>query len=210
MRSRALFFERARMSWADIGRQIANVAPVLGTALSGPAGGAVGALVSSLFGGASPEDVQKQIAADPEALVKLQALEFEHREELRRMVLQAETTRLTEVNATMRAEYAQDDKYVKRWRPTFGYAVTLTWTLQCLGIVAGMLYAIVYRPANSGDILTAIAAIVGALSVQWGVALSVLGISVQQRSKDKQLAAGFAPAPGVFSAIAQRFAGGKR
>lgn len=196
------------MSWSDIGKQVANFAPIVGAALGGPAGGAVGTLIASALGvDNDPHAVQTALANDPEAFLKVQALQMEHRAELQRMVLAAETTRLAEVNATMRAEYSQDDKYVKRWRPTFGYAVTLTWTVQCFGIVGGLLYAIIERPENSGEILTAISSIVGALSMQWGVALSVLGISVAQRSKDKQIAAGVVPAPGVFGAVAQRIAG---
>ena len=110
-------------------------------------------------------------------------------------------TAIAEVNETFRAEVKGDDPYVRRWRPTFGYAVALTWCLQ----VAGLVYAIVARPEQA-------AAIVGAmdsLTIIWGVALSVLGVSVVKRSADKAAAAGAAPT-GALAALIQAFAARKK
>ena len=36
--------------WKALGRKVANFAPVLGTALGGPAGGAIGAIVAQTLG----------------------------------------------------------------------------------------------------------------------------------------------------------------
>lgn len=95
-------------------------------------------------------------------------------------------TALTEINRSMRAELASGDAYVRRWRPTFGYAVAFTWVLQ----VAALVYAIVRHPAEAAKIVEAMAG----LGFIWGVALSVLGISVWKRSADKARALGDAPA----------------
>ena len=42
------------MDWSDVGGEVAKYAPLLGTALGGPAGGAIGALVAKAFGVSTP------------------------------------------------------------------------------------------------------------------------------------------------------------
>lgn len=113
---------------------------------------------------------------------------------------EAATHQLEAVNQTMRAELASEDKYVKRWRPTLGYAVTVTWFLQ-MGALSAI---IVLKPDKAAEIITAM----GSLAVMWGFALSVLGVSVAARSKDKQIVAGQTPVPGILGALAQRLAAG--
>ena len=98
-----------------------------------------------------------------------------------------------EVNATMRAETRAEDAYVRRWRPTFGYAVTAAWALQ----MAAIAWAVIAHPLDAPAIFAGAAS----LSAMWGVALAVLGIAVHERSRDKALAAG-QPAPGLASLAA--------
>ena len=102
-------------------------------------------------------------------------------------------TALTEINRSMRAELASGDAYVRRWRPTFGYAVAFTWVLQ----VGALVYTIVWHPAEATKIVEAMAS----LGFIWGVALSVLGISVWKRSVDKARALG-EPPPGLIETLA--------
>jgi hypothetical protein len=92
---------------------------------------------------------------------------------------------LAQINQTFRTEVQSEDAYVRRWRPTFGYAVALTWTA-CMGAVS---WAVVAEPAQAPAI---IAALVNTSPI-WGVALGVLGISVVKRSQDKQIKAGQEP-----------------
>jgi len=49
-----------------------------------------------------------------------------HLEYMSRLEIQRENQILAKVNATIRAEAASEDAYVRRWRPTFGYAVALS------------------------------------------------------------------------------------
>ena len=108
--------------------------------------------------------------------------------------LQAETQQLEIVNATMRAEYASNDNYTRRWRPTMGYAVTVAWFLQMLALT----YVIVFFIDKASQVINAVAA----LTAIWGIALAVLGVAVVKRSEDKQTAAGFQPA-GIIGSIAK-------
>jgi hypothetical protein len=108
---------------------------------------------------------------------------------------------LAQVNRTMRTEATSEDAYVRRWRPTFGYAVALAWTAQ----TGGLTYAVVMTPQYAGELLAATTH----LSVIWGVALSVLGLNVAKRSQDKAVAAGQLPEPGLLERLLKPLTGGK-
>ncbi len=181
---------------------IGKGAPLLGSVLGGSVGEGLGSVVASALGLDSdkPDVIAKALETDPEAAIKLKKIETDHIEELQRLAIQkekneleAEAANLAEVNATMRAEYQQDDAYVKRWRPTFGYCVCVTWVLQTIGIIVGLLYAIIDSPENAGDIIAAIGTVMSALTIMWSIALSVLGINIRSRSHDKQVNAGQTP-----------------
>lgn len=129
-------------------------------------------------------------------------LESAHRhvETMARVSATRESEILSEINRTMRTEARSEDAYVRRWRPTFGYAVAATWLLQ----MGGLTYAVVATPQYAGEILAAATN----LSMIWSVALSVLGINVAKRSQDKALAAGRPPRPGLLERLAGRLGGG--
>ncbi len=187
------------MDWFDVAETVGKVAPLVGGALGGPAGAAVGGLAARLLGIEATPAALAQAVNDPETAHKLHQLELDHREALTRMTLEAETSRLAEVNRTMRAEAASNDPYVRRWRPTFGYMTAIAWGLQCLGIAI----SIVWKPESAG----LVAQVITALTPMWSVALAMLGISVAKRSHDKQVAAGQQPPGGLMGAIATRVSG---
>jgi hypothetical protein len=74
-------------------QSIAHVAPLLGNALAGPGGAAVGQVIAAKFGGDlnKPEALQQLIQKDPDATLKLKQIECDHEVELQRMTLQAVT-----------------------------------------------------------------------------------------------------------------------
>lgn len=188
------------MDWKDISGAVAKAAPILGLALGGPVGGAVGGLVSAALGvEAEPDKVHAALAADPQALVKLRELEKSHERELRAMVIQGESNRLAEVNATMRAEATSGDRFVSRWRPTFGYLMALTWAAQMFALA----WTIVHDAAAAPHVISAMAS----LGTIWSVGLAVVGVSVWKRSADKAVLAGADPAAG-FKAIGGLFGKG--
>lgn len=78
------------MNLKDIGKAIAKTAPILGTALGGPAGAAVGALIAAVFGGDpnNPDELYKLIQNDPDAIVKLKQIEADHDIELKKILMQ--------------------------------------------------------------------------------------------------------------------------
>ncbi|RVU39028.1 hypothetical protein EOI86_07160 [Hwanghaeella grinnelliae] len=114
------------------------------------------------------------LQADPELL-----LEYQRQTAQRAISLyQEETKRLLAVNETIRAEAASADPYVRRMRPTMGYALIFSWTMT----MAAVVYVIVTDPAAASTVIIALAD----LSIMWSVALSVLGLYVYKRSEDKK------------------------
>ncbi len=102
-----------------------------------------------------------------------------HSEKMAQMEMENYQTTLSEINASLRAEVASDDKYVRRMRPTFGYLMALTWAAQMFGIA----YVIMFDTDKAGVVMAAM----GNLSAIWAVGLSVLGIYVYKRSDEKNL-----------------------
>ncbi|MCB9982429.1 MAG: ribokinase [Rhodospirillales bacterium] len=83
-----------------------------------------------------------------------------------------------QINESLRAEIASQDKYVRRMRPTFGYLMALTWAAQMLGIA----YIIIFDTTRAVSVIASMSS----LSAIWGIGLSVLGIYVYKRSEDKK------------------------
>lgn len=116
----------------------------------------------------------KALEADPALL-----LDYQRQTAQRAITLyQEETKRLQAVNETIRAEAASTDPYVRRMRPTMGYALILSWTMTMGAVV----YVIVTDPGAASAVIVALAD----LSIMWSVALSVLGLYVYKRSEDKK------------------------
>lgn len=115
--------------WKDIAKTVGQYAPVLGTLIGGPAGAAIGAVVSSVLGvGNSPEEVSQALAVNPEAAVKLKQIEKERQVELQTLLVQAEQNRLAaetsaiqSVNTTMQAEAKAEHWPTYSWRPFCGF-----------------------------------------------------------------------------------------
>lgn len=110
---------------------------------------------------------------------------------------QEDTKRLEGTNETIRTEYANKDWYVRRMRPTFGYIMALSWGAQ--------MGAITYRIIRGelAEVAVMITSFVQ-LTPLWLMGLSVLGLYVHNRSKDKQPAS---TGIGLLGALAKRIAG---
>ena len=112
--------------WEDIAELVGGVAPIVGTALGGPAGGAVGSIIAKALGVEDNADaVGMAVKADPSLIVRIKELEFEAHKldvEAKQKEKQAE---LDEVNAyladvqsarNMQIEaLKQDDLFSKRY-----------------------------------------------------------------------------------------------
>ena len=64
--------------WEDVAELVGGVAPIVGTALGGPAGGAVGSIIAKALGVEDNADaVGMAVKADPSLIVRIKELEFE-------------------------------------------------------------------------------------------------------------------------------------
>jgi hypothetical protein len=74
------------MEWKDVAGIVGKAAPLLGTLIGGPAGAAVGGLISAALGTeATPDAVSQAIAANPDAALKLAQFESDNRVKLQGM-----------------------------------------------------------------------------------------------------------------------------
>lgn len=79
------------MDWSEIGKSIIKLgAPLLGTVIAGPAGGAMGALIASTFGAnpEDPQDVINKMSGDPDAAIKLIQIQSDNKVELGKLAIQ--------------------------------------------------------------------------------------------------------------------------
>ncbi|MCJ9428561.1 3TM-type holin [Kordiimonas marina] len=195
--------------WSGLKSIIAPVAPILGTVIGGPAGTIAGAMIAKKLGvEATPEAVQQALQADPNAASKLAQIEAENRGDLDKLYAEAVLAEVHEQNQTMRAEIASQDKFVRRWRPFFGYVTAICFLAQFLMVLIVGTYTVIWDPDHITQTFNGLFQICSALTSTWAIALSVLGVSIAQRSRDKQIAAGHPPEPSLIGAITQRLIGG--
>ncbi|EGR4262723.1 hypothetical protein DDO82_01980 [Vibrio cholerae] len=193
--------------WDKIKSLIGGAAPLVGSLIGGPAGGTVGVLIADALGVENtPDAIEAELLRNPDALLKIKQMESDERIRLRELSYQQAEIEsaerklvITEQHKLMVAELNSDDAYVRRWRPTFGYAVCLAWTSLFFGIAGLMLF----HPEFTEQAFTGAAK----LTALFSVALTVLGLNIHKRSQDKQISAGITPA-GVFGGIASALRGG--
>jgi hypothetical protein len=121
------------MNWQDIGKTLASYGlPLLGAALGGPAGAAVGKLIASALdiGDATPEAIAKVLKdanRSDETAVTLRKLELDNQAYLFKITAEAETRQVEAINATMQAESKSEHWAQWGWRPYCGFCFGSAW-----------------------------------------------------------------------------------
>jgi gas vesicle protein len=117
------------VNWKNLAPLLADVAPLIGTAIGGPAGGAVGALVANTLGVKNnPQAIAQAIKQNPDALVKIKQLESDERQQFRQLAL--ETTRLELQNQQHAREQHKD-----HWMPATITLVLAIMVCAMFGII---------------------------------------------------------------------------
>ena len=143
------------MDWKQVGNTAISVgAPLLGGALFGPAGAAVGSIIAAQFGvspDATPDQVLTAIKGDPDAALKLRKIETDHTERLQEL----ENERLRIETADVQSAR---NVHQHHWMPS---AITL---LMCamFGCIVGALF-IWAIPGDNKDIVVYMAGQVSGL-----------------------------------------------
>lgn len=176
------------MNWNDVGKGILKFAPEIGTALLGPAGGAIGALVSSALGVENtPDAVAQAVKNDPQAAVKLQQLQNTHAETMAKIQADAETAAIQSVNQTMQGETKSEHWPEWSWRPFWGFVSGLAFLAVCFEV--GML---MYKAINAGQpqMMSYVPQVIGAYSTLFAIPGAILGVSAWHRGKMQRIQAG--------------------
>ncbi len=145
-------------------------------------------IAKAVTGFEEPDKAIKMIESDPETALKFKEAIMNYES----MVIQEDTRRLEIANQTMRTEY-ETTGWKTGWRPYWGYLSGTMFGVQMLAFSYIGIYAIMKTPKEAIEVINAIATLAAALSTTWLLALSVLGLAVHKRSKDKQTAAGIQP-----------------
>ena len=164
------------MDWSDLGKIVTPLAPVLGGILGGPAGSAAGSVVGGILGKAlgtepTPDAIAGAMQADPAAAGQVVSqVEADHGASLAEM----EARMLDTINATMREELKSEHWVAWAWRPVFGLAFAFVWTMHGTAIGLALWvrdYSVVARIPD--------------LTIFYGVAAAVVGVSAWGRTKEK-------------------------
>ncbi|HET8792080.1 MAG TPA: 3TM-type holin [Modicisalibacter sp.] len=178
------------MQWQDAIKEVAKYAPAVATALGGPGAGVIAtgatSVITGLLGIENTPQALVAATQDPEKRAELIRINNEHRQELTRMAFEAkakadaeETARLSEINATMRAELSTEGWFKSGWRPGLGWIFALS-----LGVLACVLASIMARDPT----LVSDPEFTGMLAWLFVTMGAALGINVRDRSKDKRVA----------------------
>ena len=178
------------MSLENLSTTVGKFAPMIGTLLGGPAGGAVGSLVANVLGvGNSDDEILSALTHDPDAAVKIKELETQKQIEFERLLteqsvaeIQAAVEKLRAVNLTMQTESQSDKWWVSGWRPFWGFTTAIAFFLQ----VAAIAYLFFSGGHNAPQLINSLAS----MNIFWTVPLAILGVSAWHRGKEKRIKAG--------------------
>ena len=171
------------ISWKDIGKSVASVAPTLAGALGGPVGaiaGAAGSLLCSALGVTDEEQAAKAIATNPEALVKIKELEFTHQARL----LEWQTAQLNADLANITSARQREVELAKS-----GSYISWSTSLVALIVTVGF-FVMLYIVISSGKETLGDAGLMllGTLSTSFGAVIQYyLGSSLGSANKERML-----------------------
>lgn len=199
----------------DLAARVVGVAPMLGTIIGGPIGGAAGTavkMIASALGLEIPDHVDPVLAiknrlnADPQALLTIRTLELNNQHELQKLMIgletvkiQEETKRITEetnqllsVNATMQSEGKSEHWVQYSWRPFWGFSSGAAFLFVCVLVCLLAWRAIVEKDATA---MSQIPLIIGAFATLFAIPGAILGITAWKRGQMQVETA--RPLPGV-------------
>lgn len=107
--------------------------------------------------------------------------------EYRLAQLKSETSRVREVNATMRAESKSEDPWSRRWRPFWGFVSALAFGLVAFAI-AGVLVIMAWQ--DTASFIAQLPAIVSSMAALFGIPAAILGVASWHRGKMQRIQAG--------------------
>lgn len=187
--------------WSSLARQVMALgAPLIGTALGGPLGGAAGQILAEAVGAATPTPEAVQAVLPVAAPERLGEAEARWADALRAEA-EAAGMAATEMQRTIRAELAAEDVVQRWWRPL--YAVELT--LECATLWAVVLYRLYAGDAAPLAMLLDATAL---LMAYWGFRFGVLGVYMSGRTREKVCAVTGQDSAGILGGLVKSVTAG--
>ena len=181
------------MEWRELGQAVAKGAPLLGALLSATPAGAVisaaGALIGSALGvDATPEAIVAQIAANPEAFVRLREIESANAIELQRLLVQLEAQRTAAATAelqTAAADRADARALQTQTNSRMPAVLSVSVTLGYFSVLGYMLTSTTWKASDNPTLLL----LLGSLATAWGAVMNFhFGTSAGSARKDALIA----------------------
>jgi hypothetical protein len=188
------------MEWGDIAKTVIGLgAPVLGTALGGPLGGAAGKILADALGAAAPTPEAVHAAIAERGADLAFAAEAARKAESEWLAALAEVGKLqvSEVGETQRAEIASEDRLQRWWRPLYALELSM---IECPAFALTLLRAL-WLGHEPG--ITGFASLSALLMAYFGARFGVLGVYITGRSREKQACLTGEAMPGVVGQIAK-------
>lgn len=137
------------VNWKDVGKFVADAAPLIGGVLLGPAGAAAGSLISSTLGtGESPEAVLATLKADPAAMAKVLQIQSDERVRLEEIRANAANAQL-EISSQFFKTEAEDRKNAREMSKESNNWVQPAISILLLGTIIGIIFLILSGKANA-------------------------------------------------------------
>jgi hypothetical protein len=181
------------MSLEALGSLIAKSAPLLGGALAGPAGAALGAVIAAKFGGSinDTSDLINRVEGDPNAKLKLLEIQSNNEVELQHIHMMIAENELKFAYLEIESEY-QDRNSAREREAALAQAGQRDYTpavlayLLTLGVFITMYSLFTQGVPNDNKEL--IVSIMSAVTTVWIAAMAYYhGSSAGSRSKDRLL-----------------------
>ena len=176
------------MDWKSLAARVSTAAPLLGTLIGGPAGGAAGTAVKMIAGALgvreTPEAIEAELLANPDAYLKLKELELANKVELQRLALEHERLAFEHERARLADVADARDRQIRHERATGKkdtnlYILAWTVVIGFFGLMALLCFHAL--PAGSSDVIFML---FGALATGFGQVLQYF-FGSSQSSVDK-------------------------
>jgi hypothetical protein len=141
------------MNWSDVGKFAANLSPIVGGLLGGPAGAAMGSIIAKEFGcDNTPDAIHAAITNNPDAALKLAQLESDERTkklqfeyEGKKLIAESERANLATITGAQdmqKEALKQEDNFSKR----FIYWLAIGWSVFSFGYIIAITFFNIPQP----------------------------------------------------------------
>jgi hypothetical protein len=170
----------------DLGKTIIKIgAPLLGTAIAGPAGAAIGQMVAAEFGGslADPNGLIQKVITDPNAAVKLIEIQNNTKVQLQQITMQVAENELKYATQQQEIDYQNTKSAREANAQAKSFMPEILSTVITVGFF-GCIYWVAVYPQDKSD-AQVLYMLLGAMASAFGAVINYwLGSSAGSRLKD--------------------------